>query len=193
MAQTDEQLIELCKGKDVAALEDLLTRYQNPLMVFIYSVVRDYHLAEDIFQETFIRVYREARRFRSGCKFKTWLYTIAMNLCRDALRKERRRPVVPLEMEMSDREGPSSGRLMDMLPGRGPDPREDAGGRELEEILRRELEGLSEGHRQVVILSRLNGLKYTEIAQIMGIPSGTVRSRLHYALEYLRKRLPERT
>ena len=91
MAQTDEQLIELCKDGDLSALEELLNRYRNSLMAFICSVVRDYHLAEDIFQETFIRIYREARRFRSGAVFKTWLYTIAMNRCRDALRKKRDR------------------------------------------------------------------------------------------------------
>ncbi|MFH1037070.1 MAG: sigma-70 family RNA polymerase sigma factor [PVC group bacterium] len=189
MAQTDEQLIELCKRKKIAALEELLARHQDPLMAFIYSVVRDYHLAEDIFQEAFIRVYREARRFRSGGKFKTWLYTIALNLCRDALRKARRRPTVPLEMEMPLQDGESSRRLIDVVVGRGPDPREEAGGRELEAVFRRELAGLSDGHRQVVVLSRLNGWKYHEIADIMGIPSGTVRSRLHYALEYLRKKM----
>ena len=191
MAQTDEQLMALCKEGDLSALKELMERYRDPLMAFIYSVIRDYHRAEDIFQETFIRVYRQARRFRAGAGFRTWLYTIAMNRCRDSLRKARRRPTLPLEMETGGRGGMTGQRLIDTVAGGGADPREEAGGRELEAIFRRELAGLSEEHRQVVIMSRLNGLKYREIAKVLDIPSGTVRSRLHYALEYLRKRLPD--
>ncbi|MDP8215225.1 MAG: RNA polymerase sigma factor [Candidatus Euphemobacter frigidus] len=189
MAQTDEQLIELCKNGDLSALEELLNQYRNPLMAFICSVVRDYHLAEDIFQETFIRIYREARRFRSGAGFKTWLYAIAMNRCRDALRKSRRKPTLSLETEIKGPDGVPVGRMIETVGGEGPGPREEAGGRELEAIFRRKLAGLSEEHRQVVIMNRLSGLKYREIARILGIPSGTVRSRLHYALEHLRKKM----
>lgn len=192
MARTDEELIRRCRREDLSALEELLSRYRNRLMAFIYSVVRDYHLAEDIFQETFLRVYREARGFREGSSFKTWLYTIALNLARDALRRSKRRPEISLETEMgSGREG-EPGRVSDLIPGREPGPREEAGGRELEEILERELSVLSEDHRRVIVLSRLNGLKYREIAEVLGIPSGTVRSRLHYALEQLRRGMESR-
>lgn len=187
MASADEQLIRRCREGDLAALEELLARYQNRLMTFIYSVVRDYHLAEDIFQETFLRVYREAGKFRAGASFKTWLYTIAVNLCRDALRRAKRRPEVSLETELVPEETDGSLRLSDLLAGREPGPREQAGGRETEAILAGELSRLSEEHRQVIVLSRLNGLKYREIAEVLGVPSGTVRSRLHYALEQLRR------
>lgn len=193
MALTDEQLIELCKAEDISALKELLERYRNPLMGFIYSVIRDYHQAQDIFQETFIRVYREARRFRTGAVFKTWLYTIAMNLCRDAIRKAKRRPTISLETEWTGLDGESGQRIMEKVASSDPGPREEAGGRELEEILQRELSGLSDEHRQVVILNRLNRFKYHEIAEILNIPSGTVRSRLHYALEELRKRMIAKT
>lgn len=193
MALTDEQLIELCKEEDLSALGELLERYRNPLMGFIYSVIRDYHQAQDIFQETFIRVYREAHRFRTGAVFKTWLYTIAMNRCRDTIRQKRRRPVISMETEWPGPNGEPGQRIMDKIASAEPGPREEAGGRELEEILQRELSGLSEEHRQVVILKRLNRFKYHEIAKILDIPSGTVRSRLHYALEELRKRMIEGT
>ena len=189
MSQTDEQLVELCKEGDISALEELLRRYQDPLMGFIYSVIRDYHQAQDIFQETFIRVYREAWRFRSGAVFKTWLYTIAMNRCRDIIRKSKRRPAISLEEERKEPDGEPGPRMIGKIASADPGPRAEAGARELEEIFRRELEGLSDEHKEVVILSRLNGLKYREIAKILNIPSGTVRSRLHYALEELRKRM----
>ena len=189
MGPTDEQLNELCKERNSSALEELLARYRNPLMGFIYSVIRDYHQAQDIFQETFVRVYREAHRFRTGAVFKTWLYTIAMNRCRDAIRKRKRRPTISLESEWAGSDGESGQRVMERVASADPGPREEAGGREMEAILQRELSGLSEEHRKVVILNRLNGFKYEEIAEILGIPSGTVRSRLHYALEELRKRM----
>jgi RNA polymerase sigma-70 factor, ECF subfamily len=193
MAPTDEQLIELCKERDISALEEILDRYRNPLMGFIYSVIRDYHQAQDIFQETFIRVFREANRFRTGAVFKTWLYTIAMNRCRDTIRRRKRRPTISLESEWGGADGESGQKVMEKVASDDPGPREEAGGRELEEILRREMSGLSEEHRKVVILNRLNGFKYHEIAEILGIPSGTVRSRLHYALDELRKRMIKRT
>ena len=177
----------MCKKEDLSALEELLERYRNPLMGFIYSVIRDYHQAQDIFQETFIRVYRRANRFRTGAVFKTWLYTIALNRCRVTIRKRKRRPTISLETEWSGVGGESGQRVMDKVASTDPGPREEAGGRELEKIFQRELSGLSDEHRQVVILSRLNRFKYHEIAEILGIPSGTVRSRLHYALEELRK------
>ncbi len=187
MDWADEELIQRCCQSDPAALEALLARYQNRLMAFIYSVVRDYHLSEDIFQETFLRVYRQSGKFRQGANFKTWLYTIAINLCRDALRKAKRRPEVSLETEIAGRDGPHPRRISDLLAGKDPGPRDQAGGREMEAILRKELAGLSSEHRQVIILSRLEGLKYRQIAKVLGIPSGTVRSRLHYGLEQLRR------
>jgi len=192
MSAADEQLIQRCRDGDLAALEELLDRYRDRLMAFIYSVVRDYHLAEDIFQETFLRVYRQARAFRAGASFKTWVYTIAVNLCRDALRKAKRRPEVSLENGTAVGETDRSRRMIDLIAGKDPGPREQAGARELEAILKKELAGLSPEHRQVIILSRLNGLKYREIAEVLGIPSGTVRSRLHYALEQLRRGFRER-
>ena len=191
MVPSDEQLIRRCRRGDSDALEELLTRYRNRLMAFIYSVVRDYHQAEDIFQETFLRVYRQAGKFRAGASFKTWLYAIAINLCRDALRKAKRRPEVSLETETAGG-GDKTGRISDLLAGKDPGPRDQAGGREMEAILEGELSGLSVEHREVITLSRLEGLKYREIARILGIPSGTVRSRLHYGLEQLRRRFRER-
>lgn len=192
MDWADEQLIQRCRQGDPVALEELLARYQNRLMAFIYSVVRDYHLSEDIFQETFLRVYRQAGKFRQGANFKTWLYTIAINLCRDALRKKKRRPEVSLETEIAGRDGPNPRRISDLLAGKDPGPRDQAGGREMEAILQGELAGLSPEHRQVIILSRLEGLKYRQIAKVLGIPSGTVRSRLHYGLEQLRRNFAAR-
>jgi len=189
MNQTDEELVELGWGGDVGAFRELVVRYQDRLMAFIYSIVRDYHRAEDIFQETFIRVYRQARQFQSGRSFKTWLYAIARNRCRDELRSAKRQPTLELEAGLDRSEEEKGTRWIDTVEAGGPSPRELAGGRELEKMFLEALAGLSEEHREVVVMSRLLGLKYDEIAEVLGIPSGTVRSRLHYALEYLRRKM----
>lgn len=182
MSRTDEELIRQVQEGDQGAFRELMGRYRNKLMAFIYSVVRDYHLAEDIFQETFIRVYRQADRYKREYKFKTWLYTIALNRARDRLRHFKRRPEVFLDS--------SPGRnWRERLKSKIAGPRDMAGARELEKILRKQLGELSDQHREVVVMSRLLGLKYAEIAGILGISSGTVRSRLHYALRELRRRM----
>lgn len=184
MNRTDEELIRQVQQGDQAAFRELMGRYRDKLMAYIYSVVRDYHLAEDIFQETFIRVYRQADSYKEGYKFKTWLYTIALNRSRDRLRHFKRRPEIFLDSypEWNWRE-----RLRSRIAG----PRNLAGARELEEVFRKQLGELSDEHREVVVMSRLLGLKYDEIARVLGISSGTVRSRLHYALRELRKKLKQ--
>jgi len=189
MEVSDEELMERCRQGDPAALETLLGRYQNKLMAFIYSVCRDYQISEDIFQETFIRVYRKAKKFNPGRTFKTWVYTIALNLCRDRIRKLRRKPTVSLNAPIGSRDGDNYPAPIDLIPSGRADPSRQAAARELEEAFQRELAGLSDEHRQVVVMSRLGGFKYRQIAEILKIPSGTVRSRLHYALEYLRRRM----
>ncbi len=189
MKQSDEELIARCRRKDLVAFQQLVERYRDKLMAFIYSMVRNYHLAEDIFQETFIRVYRKADRFRDGYLFKTWLYTIAANLCRDELRRVKRKPTIELDASVTGSEEDGNRTRMESLKSGGSTPREAAGARELEEIFQKELVELSPEHRQVVIMNRVMGLKYREIAEVLGIPSGTVRSRIHYAIEYLKKKM----
>jgi len=192
MRKSDEELMELCRRGKKKALEELLRRYQNKLMAFIYSMVRNYHLAEDIFQDTFIRVYRQAGRFNSEYKFKTWLYTIASNRCRDELRKMSRRPSVPVDGSGDFTGGQFEEKSPVSLADKKAGPREMAKAREFMEILEEELGGFSAEHREVVVMSRLLGLKYEEIAEVLDIPSGTVRSRLHYALARLRERLKDK-
>ncbi len=189
MKQSDEELIARCRKKDLVAFQQLVERYRDKLMAFIYSMVRNYHLAEDIFQETFIRVYRKADRFRDGYPFKTWLYTIAANLCRDELRRVKRKPTIELDAPIAGPEENGNRSRMESLNSGGPTPRQEAGARELEEIFQKGLVELSPEHRQVVIMNRVMGLKYREIAEVLGIPSGTVRSRIHYAIEYLKKKM----
>ena len=185
---SDEILMVLCRKGNTRALSRLLHRYKDRLLAFIYSVVRDRHLAEDIFQETFLRVYRQADRFDPRRRFKTWLYTIALNLCRDELKKSRRHLQIALD-EPVGKEGGEGCRPAEWIKDGKPGPPATAWERELEGILRGKLARLSSSHREVVVMSRLLGMKCEEIAEVLAVPAGTVRSRLHYALIELRSEL----
>jgi len=184
----DESLMVLCRKGSTRALAKLLYRYKDRLLAFIYSVVRDRHLAEDIFQETFLRVYRQADRFDPARRFKTWLYTIALNLCRDELKKSRRHLQFTLDEAMG-KEDEGGCRPVEWIKDGKPGPPETAWEHELEGILRGKLDRLSSSHREVVIMSRMLGMKCEEIAEILVVPAGTVRSRLHYALIELKSEL----
>jgi len=179
MIEKDEQLILRCAKGDTAALEELVARYRDALMGFICSMVRDYQAAEEIVQDAFLRVYAKADRFKKGKKFKTWLYTIAANRARDELRKVKRRHALPLDAPLRRDKQEEGGTHADMLKSRGPSPDDLAA--DLDPAGERPLDDELEGQL------RLNGLTYQEIAGVLGIPAGTVRSRLHYALEHLRR------
>ena len=186
MAPSDEKLMELCRGGSWKALKGLILRYQDKLMIYLYAHTRDYQRAEDIFQESFLRVWRQKDRFLPRYKFRTWLYAIALNLCRDEWRRSQRRPVLlpePAEVEAGDR---AEGMRLADLPSSGPGPREIAAARETEEFLRSALDRFSSEHRETVVMAKVLGLSCEEIASLQGVPAGTVRSRLHYALKELK-------
>lgn len=189
MNSEDEELIAACIRGETAALDELVRRYRDPLLGFIFSMVRDYQAAEEVFQDTWLRVYAKAGKFKPGKKFRTWLYAIAANRSRDELRKMARRKVLWLDSPLGRGEEDGDATHGEMLESPLPGPADVAAAREFGAVLDRELAGLTRAHREVVVLSRLNGLTYREIARVLGVPAGTVRSRLHYALEHLRRNL----
>ncbi|HPJ71736.1 MAG TPA: sigma-70 family RNA polymerase sigma factor, partial [bacterium] len=155
MIETDEKLIERCAGGDTGALEELMGRYRDPLMAFMVGMIRDYHRAQEAYQDTFIRVFRGAPKFRAGKKFKTWLYAIAANRCRDELRSMKRKRTWSLDAPLTseEEEGTTHG---DLLEYPGPGPGDEAAAAEFREMLDRELRELSAAHREVVVLNRIN-------------------------------------
>jgi RNA polymerase sigma-70 factor (ECF subfamily) len=162
---TDEELVSHVAHGDEAALRELLRRYERPLSHFIYRFTagRD---VEDLYQETWLRVVRHATRFDPTKRFSTWLFQIAVNLCRDW---QRRAPPEPTDA------------LPDTLP-RDESARVDAA-IDTQRLLAR----LPEPHREVVILRYYHGLTEEETAHILDCPKGTVKSRLHHALARLAK------
>jgi len=190
MTESDELLISRCRRGDERSFEILFERYKGRIYTFIVRFVKDQKSAEDLFQETFIRVFRKARHFRHRAKFSTWLYTIAANLCKDELKKRRRRESVPLDApapghKPEEEFSPRIEGMADSSEG----PRVEAEKRELRHVLTLALDELPENSRMVIELHVMHGLRYREVAEILGCPVGTVQSRMHNAVQLLRKKV----
>ena len=190
MTESDEALIRRCRRGDERSFEILFERYKARIYTFAVRFVRDAKIAEDILQETFIKLFRKARHFRHQAKFSTWLYTIAANLCKDELKRRRRRETVSLDAPATDQS--LEGRplpTVQILSDSSEWPRVEAEKREFSRVLAQALEELPENSRMVVELHVMHGLRYREVAEVLGIPIGTVQSRMHNAVQLLRKKV----
>jgi len=171
-----------------AAFRLLTVRYSEKVFNFILRQVRSPETAQDLLQEVFLRVVKNAASFRADSRFSTWIYTIARNLCVDAQRRAKHRYTVALDAPL--RHGESDGATMlEMVK----DPRPIADSRLHDQrfsgALDEALGSLPEEQREVFLMRELQGLKFREIADIVGVPENTVKSRMRYALEALRTRL----
>lgn len=193
MAESDEVLISRCRRGDERSFDILFERYKARIFTFILRFVREQKTAEDIFQETFIRVFRKARHFKHQAKFSTWLYTIAANLCKDELKRRRRRESVSLDAPVGDetREGRPRPRL-EATADSSHGPRAEVEKREMSRVLSAALAELPENSRLVIELHVMHGLRYWEVAEVLGCPVGTVQSRMHNAVQLLRKKIKRR-
>ncbi len=181
MASDDQALVERCRSGDLAAFEPLVEKYRERVWRLAYHYVRDREEAWDVAQEAFVRAWQALPNFRGQSAFYTWLFRIVVNVATDRARSRAARgrafgtEAVPEE----DWERV----LVD--PARGPD--DTAAGAETRERVRRALDALPPHHRTIIMLSDLEGLSYREIAEVLGIPMGTVMSRLHNARKRLRQ------
>jgi RNA polymerase sigma-70 factor (ECF subfamily) len=173
----------LAKGGD-AALNSLMDRHAEKLFHYLVRQLGNAQDAEDLAQESFVRVYQNRARFDPAQKFTTWLYTIATNLGRDRLRYRARHPTVSLQTE-DETESP----LESHLPAETPGPREQLEQRETAEAVRRALAILPEELRTPLILSEYEGLSHADIAQILRCTSKAVETRLYRARNKLRQTL----
>ncbi|HFE52360.1 MAG TPA: sigma-70 family RNA polymerase sigma factor [Bacteroidetes bacterium] len=179
---SDEELIERFQKGDREAFEKIVERYKDQLLNFAYRFLGSRQEAEDVVQDTFLRVYRNRKAYRRVARFSTWIYTIAGNLAKTELRKRKRRKlfsISDLGFEEKDYE------ISDL----SHNPEDDVEGTLKEEIIQREIEKLPPKFREVIILRDVQGLSYEEIALILKIPIGTVKSRVNRARLRLQKRL----
>jgi RNA polymerase sigma-70 factor (ECF subfamily) len=183
--RTDEELLAAYQQGDVGAFELLLRRHRAPLFTFLLRMLGDRQKAEDLAQETFLRIVKGAQAWEQRARFQTWLYTIARNLCVDQSRRDRFRRTDSLDQEGPDDEPP----MVDSVPGREIDPARGAESARLRPVLQKALMGLPAEQREVFILREQAGVPFKEIAELVGVNENTVKSRMRYALEGLRKAL----
>lgn len=185
---SDEALIARLQAGDPAALRLLIERYRGPLYGYLARLLPTAEDAEDLFQETFLRVLRHAERFERGRTFRPWVYAIATNLVRNAHRARSYREAVPLDRPAGE-DGERGASLADLLPGRTRLPGEAAERAEAAEAVRRAVRALPDKGREALVLYYFQGLSYEEVAGTLAIPLGTVKSRIHNAMAKLAQAL----
>jgi len=181
---SDEELIARFQKGDEQAYTELVVRYRDKLMTFVYRFINDFELAEDIVQDTLLKLYTHRHYYRNIAKFSTWIYTIAGNLAKTELRKRKRHKVTNLsQMGSEDREYE--------LPALEEEASEKAQGYYLEKQIQAAIQKLPSHFRTVVILRDIQELSYEEISKIVDVPLGTVKSRINRARLQLQKDLKE--
>lgn len=178
----DEELfLRFREQGDNEALEDLIHRYEGELFGYLRRYVNNPELADEVFQQTFVQLYRKQDQYEAGRPLRPWLYRIATHLALDALRRIRRDKMVSLDAEQTDDDA-HSGSLLDLLQANVPAPSARLEDEERRAWLRETVDRLPDGMRAVVLLVFFQGLSYAEAAHALDIPLGTVKSRLHAAL-----------
>jgi RNA polymerase sigma-70 factor (ECF subfamily) len=178
---TDAELLTLyAQGKE-QAFRELVNRYKNSLYIFLKRFLTQQHLVEDVFQETFLQLFTSRDTFDPSRPLKPWLFTIAANKAKDALRKQQRTAATPIgtiaepqEMSFND--------VLNTLTSDTTRPYEELERDETAARVRRIIADMPENLRQILILAYFNKFSYKQMAQILSIPIGTVKSRLHTAV-----------
>jgi RNA polymerase sigma-70 factor, ECF subfamily len=183
---TDELLLaQYAKTGQRAVFETLMRRYEREIFSYLRRYVGSPELAEDAFQGTFLQVHLKCGQFDSARRFRPWLYAIATNQAIDAQRRSKRRRMVSLDSSMAIEGDQRGGSWADKLVGEGYEPSDTAIEREEGRWVKDAVAGLGDSLERVVQLVYFQGLKYREAADILGIPVGTVKSRVHAAVQRL--------
>jgi RNA polymerase sigma-70 factor (ECF subfamily) len=182
----EDLLVRFCRGQ-AEAFGVLVRRYERELYGYLRRYLGDGILAEDVFQNTFLQLYLKSGQYEEGRPVRPWLYTIATHQAIDALRRNGRHQAVSLEQRREDSSDGELRNLLDTLESRGPAPLDNASAQERKERVRAGVDRLPDFLREVLLLAYYQGLKYREIAEVLNIPVGTVKSRLHAALVKLQE------
>jgi len=181
MGPTDEELVAAFQQGDAAAFDALVSRWDRKIHGAIYRVVGRDDDARDLCQEAFLKAYRGLGTFKREARFSSWLYQIALNVCRDRLRRRRGKTAVSLDDAEEARDGG--------LRTAGPSPLELVEAQDLRHLVAEAMATLTADEREVVILKEYQDLTFPEIAEVLDLPLSTVKTRLYRGLSQLRHRL----
>ncbi|HMO05346.1 MAG TPA: sigma-70 family RNA polymerase sigma factor [Kiritimatiellia bacterium] len=184
---SDRELVARAQQRDAAAYDELVRRYYKRIYALLYNMTSNKEDAEDLIQDVFVKAYDALQRFKGDSSFYTWVYRIAVNRAINYVKRRNKRAGLSLDdmdggverdkayVELSSKESPFR----------------DATLSELQEKLNEALQKLSDKHRAVVVLHDIQGVPHEEISKMLGVSSGTVRSRLFYARQLLQSELAE--
>jgi len=178
---SDEELVEEFQRGDPHAFDVLVQRWERKIQGAIYRIMGPEEDARDLSQETLLKAYRALGTFKKEARFSSWLYQIALNVCRDRMRRRKSRPSVSLDELME------GGELAPQ--GRGPNPHELIEADDLSRAVAAAVDSLPPEQREVIVLKEYQGLTFLEIAQALDVPISTVKTRLYRGLGQLRQRL----
>ena len=185
MTWTDEELVARSIGGDADSFNELVVRWERPIYALAYRTIGREDDARDVCQETFLRAFRALPGFRGQAKFSSWLYRIALNLCRDWIRRQQRAPVSQMPEDVDPAELLAETEPTESI--------EDlVARRELSAIVAEAMKSLSEEQRTAIILKEYHGMTFQEIADMQGCPLSTVKTRLYQGLSQLRRQLERR-
>jgi RNA polymerase sigma-70 factor (ECF subfamily) len=182
MVATDEELVAKSMSGDADSFNQLVLRWERPIYALAYRVIGRDEDARDVVQETFLRAFRALPGFKGQAKFSSWLYRIALNLCRDWIRRRKRTPVV---------DTPEGVDIIELAAEQGPvESIEDlVARREMSRVVAEGMQQLPEEQRTAIVLKEYHGLTFQEIAELQGCPLSTVKTRLYQGLSVLRRHL----
>lgn len=184
----DQELVDKARQGDARAFRSLVELHQSRLFAVAYGMLRDRDDAMDVVQDAFIKAHKKLAEFEGNAAFSTWLYRICVNLCIDKKRADARRRKVDLDDALSVddslyADADIGGRLA------AANPLKTTGDKELGKEIDRALAGLSDDHKSILLLREVEGMSYEEIADTLGIPRGTVMSRLFHARKNMQRLL----
>ena len=181
LTDREYNLIKRCQEGDDSAFGELIDSYNDKAFSIAYGVMGNHHDAADMAQEAFVKVYRNIGKFNFKSSFGTWFYRIVKNTCIDELRRQKRNRVISLDAEIEGEDGDYKMQVADDKE----DIQTQLEKKETKEMLWAALEMLSEKHRAVLVLADIKGFDYLEIADMLDMPVGTVKSRIFRAREKL--------
>src|SRR5687767_8516497 len=182
MIATDEELVARSMEGDADSFNQLVLRWERPIYALAYRVIGRDEDARDVAQETFLRAFRALPGFKGEAKFSSWLYRIALNLCRDWIRRQRRAPTVQMPEGVDPIEVAGEGGPVESI-------EELVARRELSAVVEEAMALLPEEQRTAIILKEYHGMTFQEISDLQGCPLSTVKTRLYQGLSVLRRQL----
>jgi RNA polymerase sigma-70 factor (ECF subfamily) len=182
-SDNEKILLKKARNGDIEAFELLIEDYQKKAFNVAYRMMGNSEDANDLVQEALIRIFKSIKNFKEQSSFSTWVYRIVTNVCLDELRRRKNKFTISIDEDIQLEDG----NVKRQIESEGPTPEESLESKEIQDIVTKAIEELSNEHKKVIVLRDIQGFSYDEISDIMKCPEGTVKSRINRARKALRE------